>query len=212
MMSERLLQTTAMPRLWQDLPGPSDEQSMWRVQMLDDADAFARLVKRWTLPIRRLCVRMTGDLHKGEDLAQEAFIRVFAHRKRFDPQAKFSTWLWRIAMNLCQDELRRTNRRGESSIDELEEHHPSETGVLIDDSAPPDRMMATEETGDSVRRAVAQLTASLRTVVVLRHFENLKFREIAEILQIPEGTVKSRMVEALSRLNRRLKPTLGDKV
>src|SRR5213082_1781467 len=95
----------------------SDEQAMWRVQTQDDESAFAQLVRRWEGPIQRLCLRMTGDLHRGEDLAQEAFSRVFAKRKDYQPSGKFSTWLWRIALNLCYDELRRRQRREETSLD-----------------------------------------------------------------------------------------------
>src|SRR5688572_29212 len=96
----------------------SDEQAMWRVKMDDDPQAFARLVDRWEKPIQRLCVRMLGDAHRAEDLTQEAFVRVFARRKDYEPAGKFSTFLWRIALNLCYDELRRIKRRRESSLDD----------------------------------------------------------------------------------------------
>src|SRR6266850_2556690 len=95
-----------------------DEQAMWRVQTQDDEQAFVQLVRRWEVPIQRLCLRMTGDLHRGEDLAQETFARVFTKRKEYEPSGQFSTWLWRIAMNLCYDELRRIKRRQESSLDD----------------------------------------------------------------------------------------------
>src|SRR5258705_8991570 len=90
----------------------TDEQAMLRVQAEDDHGAFAQLVERWEEPIRRLCVRMVGDPHKGEDLKQEAFARVFAKRKDYRPTGRFSTFLWRIALNACYDELRRVKRRG----------------------------------------------------------------------------------------------------
>src|SRR5262245_57493510 len=92
----------------------TDEQAMWRVQTQDDDAAFAQLVRRWEGPIQRLCIRMIGDVHRGEDLAQETFLRVFSRRKDYRPDGKFSTWLWRIALNLCYDELRRRQRREES--------------------------------------------------------------------------------------------------
>ena len=95
----------------------ADEQAMWRVQMEDDPEAFALLVKRWQGPIQNLCTRMLGDAHRGEDLAQEAFAKVFARRKDYVPSSKFSTFLWRVALNLCYDELRRRNRRRETSFE-----------------------------------------------------------------------------------------------
>ena len=109
----------------------SDEQAMWRVQMNDDAEAFALLVERWEGPIRGLCTRMLGDMHRGEDLAQEAFARVFAKRKEWVPNGKFSTFLWRVALNLCYDELRRRERRRELSLEnEFEEGEPGHSLTL----------------------------------------------------------------------------------
>ena len=86
---------------------------MCRVKMRDDDAEFARLMKRWEGPIRRLCTRMVGDTHRGEDLMQDTFLRLYEKRKSYEPTGKFSTFLWRIALNLCYDELRRQQRRRE---------------------------------------------------------------------------------------------------
>jgi RNA polymerase sigma-70 factor, ECF subfamily len=178
----------------------SDEQAMWRVQMQDDAEAFALLVERWETPIQNLCARMLGDLHRGEDIAQETFARLFAKRKEYEARAKVSTFLWRIALNLCYDELRRKNRNRETPFD----------GELSDDSGhasetlSPDVSLAREETAAHVRDALVQIPETYRSVLILRHYEDLKFREIAEVLDIPEGTVKSRMAEGLTQLARLL--------
>ena len=83
----------------------TDEQAMWRVQMDGDAQAFAVLMERWHDRIHGLCARMLSNVHTGEDIAQEVFARVFEKRKDYDPQKRFSTWLWRIAVNRCYDEL-----------------------------------------------------------------------------------------------------------
>lgn len=85
-------------------PASTDEQAMQLVQSRADHAAFAQLVRRWEGPVRRLCIRMTGDEHRGEDLAQEAFAKVFANRQQFAVGKKFSTWLWRIALNVCFEE------------------------------------------------------------------------------------------------------------
>src|SRR5215471_4551084 len=91
----------------------TDEETMCRVKTHDDHGEFDRLVKRWEEPIRRLCARMTGDAHRGEDLKQDTFLRLFERRKDYLPTGRFSTYLWRIALNLCYDELRRRQRRHE---------------------------------------------------------------------------------------------------
>jgi RNA polymerase sigma-70 factor (ECF subfamily) len=185
----------------------TDEQAMWRVQTRDDEEAFAQLVRRWEGPIQRLCIRITGDPHRGEDLAQETFARVFAQRKGWQPSGKFSTWLWRIALNLCYDELRRLKRRPESSLD-------NESGAAFAEAfaapdPPPDKSLLERERGEQVRQALMRLSETYRTVLVMRHYEDLKFREIAEVLEIPEGTVKSRMAEALMQMSRMLRPMMA---
>jgi len=187
------------------LLGITDEQAMWRVQRQDDAEAFARLMTRWEAPIRELCRRMTGDVHRGEDLTQEAFARVYARRKDYQPTGKFSTWLWRIALNLCYDELRRLKRRSETSLDGAAELD-GDAGMDLPDAEAvgPDGALVAQETGDEVRRALQRLSEAHRAVLVLRHYEDLKFREIAEVLGVPEGTVKSRMSEALTQMGRHL--------
>ena len=187
----------------------SDEQVMWRVQAAADSAAFAELVRRWEKPIQRLCARMTGDVHGAQDLSQEAFARVFSRRQDFITTARFSTWLWRIAVNLCHDELRRRVRRSEVS---LEADAPEDSAQSLRASEPraggpgPDESLNSLERAELVRRAVMSLPEHYRTVVVLRHYEGLRFVEIAEVLGIPEGTVKSRMAEGLSQLAARIRP------
>ena len=90
--------------------GTSDEQAMWRVQMHDDPEAFSALLRRWEQPIRRLCSRMLSDEHKAQDMTQEAFTKIYMRRSEYQHGAKFSTFLWRVATNLCLDELRRVKR------------------------------------------------------------------------------------------------------
>src|SRR5262245_1012799 len=99
----------------------TDEEAMWQVKVHDDHRAFAQLVDRWEEPIRRLCTRMLGDEHRGEDLKQETFTKLFDKRKLYEPTGRFSTYLWRIALNVCHDELRRRKRRQEFFPDGDEE-------------------------------------------------------------------------------------------
>jgi RNA polymerase sigma-70 factor, ECF subfamily len=182
----------------------NDERAMWRLQSRNDIDAFAQLVNRWQKPIRALCCRMTGDIHRAEDLAQETFSRVFAKRADYRPTARFSTFIWRIALNLCYDELRRRQRHGEVPLTQAGEETGGEdhVAVLACESPSPDDALMLRERADRVREALLFLDEPCRAVVVLRHYENLKFREIAEVLDIPEGTVKTRMTRALDELGR----------
>lgn len=196
---------TFLPFPLAGLFGMTDEQSMARVQSEDDEAAFARLVKRWEEPVRRLCSRMTGDEHLGQDLAQEVFTRIYLHRQSYRLGNRFSTWLWRIAMNLCHDELRRRHRRPAEAAGSLEELEPLMKDVAREGETIPDQAAEGRERLCMVRDALQRLPDPFRAVVVLRHYEDLKFREIAEVLGIPEGTVKSRMAEAMNRLGELLR-------
>lgn len=181
-------------------PQGTDEEAMVLVQARGDHEAFAQLVQRWQTPIRRLCIRMAGDEHRGHDLAQETFARVFSQRSGYSPGRKFSTWLWRIAINLCLDDYRRIGRRGEVSLETM----AREPAMALEPA--PDEQLLEQERAGLVRDAVSALPEEQRAVLILREYEGLKFREIAEVLGVPEGTVKWRMSEALGELGRRLKP------
>lgn len=178
---------------------------MCRVKEQDDPHEFARLLKRWEEPIRRLCTRMTGDPDRGDDLKQEVFLRLFENRKSYQPKSRFSTFLWRIALNRCYDELRRQRRFREFLDSRMSDDVDQELQPAADGPGP-DLQTACLEEGELVRQAVLQLPDIYRAVVVLRHYEGLKLSRIAEVLEVPEGTVNSRMAEALERLSRILTP------
>ncbi len=181
---------------------------MWRVKLYDDHREFDRLVKRWEDPIRRLCTRMVGDPHRGEDLKQDAFLRLFEKRRAYQPKSKFSTFLWRIALNLCYDELRRQKRRRELLGGPEVETEDESAREPASDTPGPDTRTAELEEGELVRRAVMELPEIYRAVIVLRHYHDMKLAQISDVLEIPEGTVNSRMAEALVRLSRMLEPKL----
>jgi RNA polymerase sigma-70 factor (ECF subfamily) len=181
----------------------TDEQAMWRLQMDNDHGAFLQLVERWEQPILRLCARMTGDASRGEDLKQETFARVFARRKDFRPGAKFSTWLWRIALNLCYDELRRQRRHGECPLE-----NAGSIEAQASEEISPDVSVAIKEECELVRLALSRLPETHRAALVLRYCEGLKLREVAEALEIPESTASSRIAAGLAQLTRHLRPEL----
>jgi RNA polymerase sigma-70 factor (ECF subfamily) len=188
----------------------SDEQAMWRVQTEDDHGAFALLVERWREKIRALCIRMTGNEHLGEDLAQDVFARVFEKRREFRGASKFSTWLWRIAVNRCYDEMRRPANRAIS--ESLDDDNATVVLDIVMEARTPREQLAAQEEAELVRRALLQLPENYRAVLVLRHYENLKLREISEVLEIPEGTVSSRMAEALAQMTRLLEPAFASPI
>lgn len=135
----------------------SDEEMMWRVKTHDDHEEFAGLVRRWEEPIRRLCTRMTGDAHRGEDLKQDTFLRLFEKRKGYEPTGRFSTYLWRIALNVCFDELRRQERRRQFVREEFEGGAGEPLEEPAGDEPGPDQLAVQADEGDLVRKALLQV-------------------------------------------------------
>lgn len=190
----------------------SDEQAMLRVQKQNDPRAFAILVHRWESWTKMFCTRFTGDVHRGEDLAQEVFAQILAHRNDYRHEGRFAAYLRRIAYNACCDWHRRTKRFRESTLSGAD---CDRTVCDVASAAPvlsPDAIMAKEEQAEAVRKALFRLPEHYRHVIILRHYEGLRFREIAELLDLSPGTVRSRMAEALTRLARILKPVLNEEV
>jgi len=187
----------------------TDEQAMVRARTDADLHAFGLLIERWRKPIYNLCLRMTGSTHTADDLTQEVFVRIFDRRQVYDPTKRFSTWLWRIALNLCYDELRRVQRRHESSLDDVAANEGRGVRMDVIDPTNPRAQLQRCEEAELVRAALGQLPEIYRTVLVLRHYENLKMREIAQVLEIPDGTVCSRMAEGLVQLTKLLEPQFG---
>jgi RNA polymerase sigma-70 factor (ECF subfamily) len=184
--------------------GSTDEQAMHRVQTCDDEEAFTELVRRWRAPIERLCTRMLGDVHRGEDLAQETFSKLYRGRKTYRGTGKFSTFLWQVAVNSCYDELRKLKCRPECSLEGINDPDGEGHERFQSEEPSPDETVVSGERAQTVRTALQGVPDIYRCVLILRHYENLKFREIANVLEIPEGTVKSRMAEGLELLSKTL--------
>lgn len=186
---------------------PSDEDLMLRLKD-GDRGAFNVLARRWEKPLLNLCYRFLQDIEKAKDIRQEVFLRVYKAAKRYKPSAKFSTWLYRIALNRCLDEQRNEKRRNEIA---LETSYQDKAGkrwlqgeMLADKSAPPDKIAERNEIARMVKQAIAQLPDQQRAVVIMKHYEGLKFKEIAEIMGCPESTVKSRMYYGMASLRKLL--------
>lgn len=163
--------------------------------------AFNTLVFRYKNRLYTLAVRLLGDQSEAEDITQETFLRAYEKIEEFRGEALFSTWLYRICYNQCLNCLaRRKNDRGK---DIAAESHP--------DSAPavPDQLLATERQ-EQVRWAITQLKQELREVIVLYHTASLSYEEIADLLRLPVGTVRSRLHRGREQLKELLRPYLKD--
>ncbi len=173
-----------------------------------DRQAFAALVERHQRRVYRLALRMLGSPEEAEDVSQEAFLSLHRHGHRFRREARFSTFLYRVATNAA------LNRRRSLGRSRAREEQLAVRQAAGDDlpATPrdPERALAGAELQQSVQAALLELSGDLRTAIVLYDIEGQSYREIAEILDIPEGTVKSRIHRARGALRRRLQPTLGE--
>ena len=182
----------------------SDEALMLQLQT-GDLRSFDTLVKRWEKPLLNYCYRMVNDIALAEDLRQEVFLHIYRSAKKYRATAQFSTWMYRIATNLCLDTLAKQQHRKEISMDAYLESESEGFGEqLIDPSDAPDAAVVKKETESQVRSALVRLPEDQRVVVIMRHYNGMKFREIAEVLERPISTVKSRMAAGMERLGQML--------
>jgi RNA polymerase sigma-70 factor (ECF subfamily) len=187
----------------------SDEDLMVRVAE-DDERAFAELVRRFQGRVTNLVSRVLNDRECADDLAQEVFVRVFVHRRNYRHGSRFSTWLFTIAANLAKNEIRRrVRRRNWFSLDALQEILKDSAPQLADPTEGRESVLEREQLQAAVGRAIATVPEKYRLALVLRDIEGLPYEEIAQVLNIPGGTVRSRINRARGMLKRKLQPLLA---
>lgn len=165
-----------------------------------EADAFNLLVHRWERHIYGLTLRMLGRDDEAKDATQETFLSAYRNLGKFRGEAKFSSWIYRIALNICNTKLRGRSKTI-VSIEEQQEAVGFEVAAETEDLG---GGIQKEQIARHVRRALQGLPPDMRQVIVMKEYEGLKFSEIADILGIPISTVKTRMYTGLSELRKRL--------
>jgi RNA polymerase sigma-70 factor (ECF subfamily) len=179
----------------------NDEQMVERA-LSGDPEAFGEIVRRWERRIFALAYGMLGREEDARDATQETFLAAFRNLRGFRGDAKVSSWLHRIAINQCITRQRRAKVRGETALEDEAEKNAAVFALPVD--ASPARSAEAIERGKAVRKAVSSLPPDLRQVVVMKEFEELTFQQIADALEIPLSTVKSRLYAALRQLQLRL--------
>lgn len=176
-------------------PGTSDQLDVLCVQRCLDgrAEAFEEIVARYQKPMFNLIYQMVHDYEDAREIAQTAFLKAFSSLKRFDQERRFFSWLCRIAMN--------------ESINAITARKPSEPILadLASTAASPEERASAAEVRTSLRLALQRLTPEYRAVITLRHIANCSYREAAEILGVPEKTIKSRLFSARQLLREELR-------
>src|SRR5437660_5240984 len=179
----------------------TDEELVARSQG-GDMESFNQLVMRWERPIYALAYRTIGREEDARDVCQETFLRAFRALKGFKGQAKFSSWLYRIALNLCRDWVRRERRtpvvQAPEDTDVMDLAAAAEPSESIED------LVARRDLSRLVERAMARLPEEQRTAIVLKEYHGLTFQEIADLVGCPLSTVKTRLYQGLTVLRREL--------
>jgi RNA polymerase sigma-70 factor, ECF subfamily len=170
-----------------------------------DQDAFGEIVELYKDKVFQLSYRMLGNRHEAEDIAQEAFIRAFININSFNIDLKFSTWLFRIATNLCIDRIRK--KKPDYYLDAevagtdgltMYSQIPSKTDM-------PEKEVESLELEETIQREILKLPEKYRSVIVLKYIEDLSLIEISEILNLPIGTVKTRIHRGREALRKQLR-------
>lgn len=193
--------------------GRSDEELMLSYRGGDEA-AFEMLYRRHEKPLLNFFYRVVMNAVEAENLCQETFFRIVRAKKKYEATAKFKTWLFQIALNLCRDRLRRMKHRSHISLNtqassqydgDIELHE-----LISDPSSDLEKHMETEELGALVQGAITSLPEDEHLVVVLKEYQGTKFSEIANIMNCPIGTVKSLNHRAHEKLRKILAKYIGD--
>ena len=184
------------------LTAEADEDLMVRYQR-GEVRAFEVLLGRHRKSVYNFILRYVGDKETAEDLLQETFMRVIKGAEAYKRQAKFTTWLYTIARNLCVDQTRRRKHRRHASLD-APMASEADSGTLLDviagNEMPSDRKSVNKELYARMQNAIAALGDEQREVFLMREFLDMPFKQIADVVGVPENTVKSRMRYALEKL------------
>ena len=172
-----------------------------------DRKAFDTLIRNYEKRVYNLAYRLSGHYDEANDISLDAFIRVFQALKLFRGEANFSTWLFRIVTNVYLDRRKRTRNKQHLSLEEYIELEENSVARQVEDPAPtPDMRAEASERHDILQQAIDKLPDYQRAMIVLYHTEGLSYEEIAEVLALPIGTVKSRLNRARLTLREKLEP------
>lgn len=181
---------------------PREDRDLVLRCLKNDQAAYHRLLEKYRRPVYGIVRRMIPDDEDARDLSQESFIRAFRNLNQFDPERRFSSWLFRIAHNLCIDHYR---RRKLDTVPMVRRDNGEESTWDLPDTTPgPEVEFSDRERGRRLLAAVESLPPAYRSVIILRHQQGLAYEEIAEVMELPLGTIKARIHRAHRLLKEKL--------
>ncbi len=181
-----------------------DELELIKNAQNGDIQAFEELVYKYDSSVLSLALRYTGDEDDAKDLYQEVFIRVFKGIKNFQFKSEFSTWLYRITTNVCFTFKSRDKRKFNISVSDDNEDENIQSVELIDNNSSPEVLTTGSEIGYLINNAVETLPPKQKMTFILKHYDGYKIREIAEMFECNEGTIKKYLFDATRNLRKKL--------
>lgn len=189
------------------------DQALVERAQAGDKHAFGLLVIKYQRKLARLLSRFIRDAAEVEDVAQEAFIKAYRALPSFRGESAFYTWLYRIGINTAKNYLVSRGRRAPTSTEfNIEDAESFEDASQLHDLNTPEATLLTKEIGDTVNSAVEALPEELRTALTLREMEGLSYEDIAQVMNCPIGTVRSRIFRAREAVAEKLRPLLGTSI
>ena len=200
------------PSFQADASGDDPERDIRLMEKVraGDMDAFRELVETHQHRVIGTVTRMLGDAHEAEDLSQQIFVRVWKSAPRWEPTAKFTTWLYTILRNLVFNECRRRARHKTTSLDAATDDADHPQQFADGNVKSPDTTMLDEEMQDAIERSIQELPEQQRMAVIMRRYQDVSYEEIAEVLDLTVPSVKSLLFRARTELREKLKKYLGE--
>ena len=195
-------------------PVPPDDHTLVQRARSGDERAFRLLVERYQKKVYAVALAMVKDREEAMDVVQEAFVKVHRSLDSFKADATFYTWLYRITVNVCIDVIRRRGAMRSDSVefDERIGHDLAEANLGAVSSqlgSNPEKSVLQRELGDKIQEALEQIPEKHRAILLLRELDGLSYEELAQVLEIPKGTVMSRLFHARAKVQKLLSESLG---
>lgn len=188
----------------------TEEKKWLKKAAAGDPNAFEQLVVKYQTQVYNLCLRVTGNSEDAADMTQETFLKAWRNLESFHGESAFSTWLYRLASNTCLDHLRSVKRRPVLPLTVSDDGGEEQTVDIADSAPSPEEALIGKEERELLEEAMSSLDTEQRQILTLRVVNDLSYTEIAQVLSLKEGTVKSRLARARNNLRKKLEK-IGNK-
>jgi len=179
---------------------PQDDLKIVEACLLGNTQAFSQLIDKYKSMVYNLAYRMCGNYHDSEDITQEAFVRTYQSLSHYNPAFRFSTWLYQITLNIIKDRLKKKNLESISLDKPMPDGRAIKDGLVSGQEGNPENCLENQLRKEKLMQAIMNLPVQYREIIVLRHLQDLSYRELSSILKISPDTVKVRLFRAREQL------------